>query len=462
MKYFIKTFGCQQNKADSERVSAAFNNRGMSPALSYKTANYVVVNTCMIRRSAEDRVYGLVINLGKIKDEKIKKNIPYKIIVTGCMVGLAFRDKTGEYLNKLRLRMPQVDEFMPIEEVGFDNAPVRQNNIQAWVPISNGCNNFCTFCIVPFTRGREISRPYDQIMNECQNLKDRGYRMVTLLGQNVNSYGADLILGEKNIQVMRDLDKTYFSTTIDKVQISNQFQIPNKASVGNLNSRLSENGTFGRPRVVRRNEHALGVQNVTSNFVDKIKPVYVKHLGRYRIPTLFPYLLEAVARLGFEKIEFMSSNPWDFSDELIEVIARNKNIGRQIHLPIQSGDTNVLKRMNRWYTREQYLDLVKKLKLKIKNLKLTTDIIVGFCGETDAEFQNTVDLAKNVGFEKVYVSIYSTRPMTSAAKILLDDVPYQTKKRRWQILEDLINKPRLKNHSWSNFSQNERLSEALQ
>lgn len=390
MKYFIKTFGCQQNKADSERIAAAFQNRGMTEAASYRSTNYVIVNTCMIRRSAEDRVYGLIINLGKIKEVKIKKGIPYKIIVTGCMVGLAFRDKSGEYLNKIRQRMPAVDEFLPIEEIGFDNEPIRQNSLQAWVPISNGCNNFCTFCVVPFTRGREISRRFEDIIYECRKLKERGYLTVTLLGQNVNSYGADLLVGEK-----------------------------------------------------------------------KMKPIFVKHLGRFRIPTLFPHLLSAVAKLGFEKVDFMSSNPWDFSDELVCVIAENKNITRQIHLPIQSGDTNVLKRMNRWYTREQYLALVKKLKLKIPDVKLTTDIIVGFCDETEAEFQNTVDLAKTVGFEKAYVSIYSTRPMTAATKSLIDNVPYATKRQRWQILEDLINKPRLKKFSRRSSSQSGNLSEAL-
>ena len=161
---------------------------------------------------------------------------------------------------------------------------------------------------------------------------------------------------------------------------------------------------------------------------------------------MFPYLLEEVARLCFEKVDFISSNPWDFSDELIDVIARNKNITRTVHLPVQSGDSNVLKRMNRHYTGNEYLKLVNKLKLKIKNLKLTTDIIVGFCGETEKEFQNTVDLCKKVGFSWAYISMYSPRPMTAACKVMKDDVPYKVKKYRWQILEDLINKPQLMKH----------------
>jgi tRNA-2-methylthio-N6-dimethylallyladenosine synthase len=163
----------------------------------------------MVRESAENRVYGLVNNLKEIMSEKQNGEV-YKIIVTGCMVGIAFRDKSGKFLTKIRKAMPAVDEFMPIEEVGFDHIPVRQNLEQAWVPISNGCNNFCTFCIVPFTRGREISRPYEDIIEECLHLKAKGYKKVMLLGQNVNSYGADLILGKENVQVMRDIDKTYF------------------------------------------------------------------------------------------------------------------------------------------------------------------------------------------------------------------------------------------------------------
>ena len=398
LKYFIKTFGCQQNKADSERVAAAFEARGMKPAKGYSDADYIVVNTCMVRQSAEDRVYGLLRNLSKIKEKKPK----LKIIVTGCMVGVAFRDKTGKILQKLKERMPQVDEFIPIEEVGFDNEPVRVSKTHAWIPISNGCNNFCTFCVVPFTRGREISRPFEDIINEAKKLKEQGYKEVTLLGQNVNSYGADLILGEKNVQVMRDLNKVYFESHSLEIRhgVSLQYKINEK----------------------------------------NLKPIYVKHLGRYRIPTLFPYLLEEVAKLGFEKVDFISSNPWDFSDELIDVIAKYQNITRTIHLPVQSGDDNVLRRMNRWYTASQYLNLIEKIKEKVSGVKFTTDIIVGFCDETDEEFENTVKLCKKVCFEKAYIAMYSPRPMTAATKVMKDNVPYEIKKKRWTILENLLNK----------------------
>lgn len=405
MKYYIKTFGCQQNHADSERIEADFKSRGYTKARSYKNANYVIINTCMIRQTAENRVYGLVNNLGKIKESKIKKSQVFKIIITGCMIGIVYRDKTGKYLKTLKSRMLNADEFMPIEEVGFNLPPVRTDKVSAWVPISNGCNNFCTFCIVPFTRGREISRPYEDIVAECLELKNKGYKNVMLLGQNVNSYGTDLLVGEKNVQVMRDMDKTYF----EKLEMKNLY--------------LNKNLKFK---------------------IKNYKPVFVKHLGRHRIPTLFPHLLNEIAQMGFEKVEFMSSNPWDFSDELIDVIAKNKNISRTLHLPVQSGDDNVLKRMNRWYTSAEYLNLVAKLKSKIKNLKLTTDIIVGFCGETDAEFENTVKLCKKVGFSWAYVSRYSPRFNTAATKVFKDDVSHTVKKKRWLVLENLINQPQLK------------------
>lgn len=413
MRYYIKTFGCQQNKADSERVEQAFQNRGMTPARGYRDANYVIINTCMVRESAENRVYGLVNNLGQIKEEKLANNESYKIIVTGCMVGVAFRDKSGKYLAKIRSVMPQVDEFMPIEEVGFDNEPIRQDRENAWVPISNGCNNFCTFCIVPFTRGREISRPYDDIIQECLHLRAKGYKSVTLLGQNVNSYGADLILGEKNIQVMRDIDKTYFEST--------------EKTTDNASEQIVKEQTF------------------TYNG-KTLKPIYVKHLGRYRIPTLFPYLLEEIAQMGFEKVDFMSSNPWDFSAELVDVIAQYPNITRTIHLPVQSGDNNVLKRMNRWYSAEEYLKTINLMKEKVTGVNFTTDIIVGFCGETDEEFESTVRLAQAVGYKQAFISIYSQRPMTAATKVFDDNIPHPVKKQRWQILEDIINQPNLKFH----------------
>jgi len=369
MKYWIVTFGCAANEADSERIAGFYESRGHTKAKSLRTADDVIINTCMIRQKAEDRVYGLVHNLTLAK----KKGKKIKIIVTGCMVGMAAREKTGKMLGLLKKKMPSVDEFLPIEEVGFDHAPIRINATHAWVPITNGCNNFCTFCVVPFTRGREVSRPFEDILSECHALAKQGNTHVTLVGQNVNSYGADL----KNTQ--------------------------------------------------------------------NRKVTFVMHLGRKRIPTLFPELLEEVCKIEKIKlVDFISSNPWDFSDELIEVIAQNPKISRHIHLPVQSGDDEVLRRMNRWYTREDYVLLVGKIRDRIPGATISTDIIVGFCGETEEQFANTIDLARRVGFTKAYVAMYSDRPETSAHKVYKDDVPHKEKKRRWKILEELINKTNLK------------------
>lgn len=397
MKYYIKTFGCAANEADSERVAALYTARGYTPARSMKTADDVIINTCMIRQSAEHRVYGLVHNL--TEEKKLGRKV--KIVVTGCMVGMAAREKSGKMLATLSKKMPGVDEFLPIEEVGFDFAPIRTDAHHAWIPISNGCNNFCTFCVVPYTRGREISRPLEDIVTEVRELAKKGIAKVTLVGQNVNSYGADLLVGVENIHVMRDLpDKQYFRIERTEGGVTKAFRVG------------------GKP----------------------ITPTYVKHLGRMRIPTLFPMLLREIARVdGIELIDFISSNPWDFSDDLVNEIAKNPKISRHIHLPVQAGDNEVLRRMNRWYTREDYLTLVNKLKAAVPSITISTDIIVGFPGETKEQFEQTVDLSRKVGFSKAYVAMYSDRPMTAAHKALKDEIPFAEKKRRWKILEELIN-----------------------
>src|SRR3989344_4975313 len=175
MKYHIVTFGCAANEADSERIAALYQARGYTKATSIKKADDIIINTCMIRQKAEDRVYGLVYNLSLEKRTGRK----LKIVVTGCMVGMAVREKTGKMLALLRKKMPAVDEFLPIEEVGFDHAPLRTDSTHAWVPISNGCNNFCTFCVVPFTRGREISRPMEDILKEVRELAAKEIAHIT-------------------------------------------------------------------------------------------------------------------------------------------------------------------------------------------------------------------------------------------------------------------------------------------
>jgi tRNA-2-methylthio-N6-dimethylallyladenosine synthase len=298
-------------------------------------------------------------------------------------VGAAAREPSGKLRKKLEKRIPDV-ELLPMEDVGFEHGSHRTDKKHAWVVISNGCNNYCTFCIVPFSRGKEISRPYEDILHEVTQLAKDGYTSVTLLGQNVNSYGSDLVVNSKKTA-------------------KDGYELPD-----------------GRV----------------------VWPVFVKHLGRNRIPTLFPFLLQDIADIpGIENITFISSNPWDFSDELIDVIAKNKNIDRFLHLPVQAGSNSILKAMNRWYTREEYLDLVTRIRQKVPGVLFATDIIVGFPGETEKDFEDTVDLVRKAGFVKGFIACYSPRPGTAGTKSLKDDLPWEEKKRRFHVLNDLINVP---------------------
>lgn len=326
-KVFIKTFGCAQNVADSERVKAFYWEKGFEFVDNWEEADEVVINTCVVRESAENRIYGLIYN--------IKKHDPnIKVKLTGCLVGV----------NKNK-KIDGVDEMWPIGK--FDTLePLRDKKMAALIPIGSGCDNFCSYCIVPFARGREVSRKMGDILQDVDNALKQGFKEVVLIGQNVNSWG-----------------------------------------------------------------------------VNK-----------------FYELLEEVAKKPVEKISFVSSNPWDFSDELIEVIAKYPNINRLIHLPFQSGDDEILKKMNRNYTQKIYLDLVKKIKDKISDIRFSTDIIVGFPGESEEAFQNTIDVCKQVGFEIAYINKYSARRGTVSAKLYKNDIPQKIKKERWKILEDLVNK----------------------
>lgn len=376
-QYFLKTFGCQQNVADSERIAAFYESRGFVAAEREEDADTIVINTCVVRERAAEKVFGLIRNLAPLRE----KNPKLSFVITGCLIGAASREPSGKMMKALRARLPDV-QFLPLEEVGFEYSPKRALGKLASIPISNGCNNFCTYCIVPFSRGKERSRPFADIVREAEEAVLSGRDEILLLGQNVNSYGADFFMDALGGRV-------------------DAFQLPD-----------------GRV----------------------VKPVMVKHLGRHRIPTLFPELLDAVASIpGVRKLSFMSSNPWDFSDELIETIVRHKNIDRLLHLPVQAGSDAVLKRMNRWYSRDEYLSLIEKIRMHVPEVRFTTDIIVGFPGETNEDFEQTLDLARRVNFEKGYIAWYSPRPGTSASKFT-DDVPYEEKKRRWKELDSLVNK----------------------
>lgn len=370
-KFFIKTFGCQQNVADSERIESFYVSRGFVRAEALEEADILILNTCVIRDKAEERVYGMVRSL----TERLGDRSP-RIVVTGCLIGAAAREPSGKMMKRLTSRLPDA-EFLPMEDVGFEHVPVRASGKSASIVISNGCNNFCAFCIVPFSRGKERSRPFADIVDEAKQAVAQGYEEVVLLGQNVNSYGADFLW--------------------EKLKEEDTYELPDG---------------------------------------DKVKPIMVKHLNRHRIPTLFPYLLESVAKIsGLKKVSFISSNPWDFSEELIDVIAGHKNIDRLLHLPVQSGSNDILKKMNRWYTREEYLELIDRIWTKIPEMTFTTDIIVGFPGETRKDFEDSIDLVKRVNFAKTFIAWYSPRPGTSATKGMVDDISIEEKQRRFHELD---------------------------
>lgn len=374
--YFIHTFGCQSNKSDSQRIAGDYEARGYVEAKDWKHSDEVVINTCAIRESAEHSARAFVLNVVKYYKEQKKKKP--KLILTGCM--------THHGNTHLYEIMPDIDEILPINEVGFNQAAVRKDKKHAWVPISIGCNSFCTYCIVPYSRGREQSRPLEDILKEVRTLADQGYTEVTLLGQNVNSWG------------------------LEKVGI-------------------------GFRKLLLRKDRPFSREDLPTNQSQYLTP--------HGTPPFVHLLREISAIPEIAVIRFMTSNPWDFHDELIEEIATNEKLDKFIHLPVQSGSNAVLYRMNRGYTRENYLDVVEKLKKRVPNIVLGTDIIVGFPGETDEEFNETVDLAKQVNWKVGFVAIYSPRPGTGAWRMYEDDIPHKVKKKRWIILDKIINKDNL-------------------
>ena len=331
MKYYLKVFGCQMNISDSERIASFLEQQHYQNTDKMEGADLIVIVACSVRQSAINRIFGL---------NKKFKNLRAKKILTGCVLKqdkIKFKNMFDEILS--------INEFLGTNYLELQ--PKHIDKIRwlanAFVPIMTGCNNFCTYCAVPYTRGREISRPAKNIINEVKNLIKRGYNEITLLGQNVNSYNN------------------------------------------------------------------------------------------------FPKLLKTIAEIpGNFTIKFLTSHPKDMSDALINVIANSPKISREIHLPVQSGDNEILRKMNRNYTREHYFELINKIRNKIPQSKITTDVIVGFPGETKKQFQNTVDLFRRVGFDLAYINKYSPRPGTAAAQFK-DDVPWNEKVRRWEVLEKIAN-----------------------
>lgn len=365
-KYFIQTYGCQANERDSETLAGILESMGYSVTDEIKDAQVVLLNTCAIRENAEEKVFG---KIGYLK--KVKRTNPNVIFgICGCMaqeevvvnkilekhhqVDLIFGThnihRLPILLKQAMLEKEMVLEVWSKEGDVIENLPShRAHPYKAWVNIMYGCNKFCTYCIVPYTRGKERSRLPQEILDEVLELKSQGYKDITLLGQNVNSYGKD------------------FTNGYD-----------------------------------------------------------------------FSSLLEDVAKTNVDRIRFTTSHPWDFTDDMIDMIAQYDNIMPAIHLPVQSGNTEVLKRMGRRYSREQYLTLFDKIKAKIPDCTVTTDIIVGFPGETDEQFEDTMSLYEYCEYDLAYTFIYSPRVGTPAAK-MEDDIDISTKEQRLYRLNDLVN-----------------------
>ncbi len=381
-KYKIITFGCQANKSDSERVASVMESIGYKKADTNEDADVLIFNTCSVRKSAEDRVFGQAKNIAKIKN---KKNLT--TVLTGCMMhyGEETLKKKAPFidifldirrLSELPKKLGKKSKFEPTEYLSF--TPKYESNFRAFVPISYGCNNFCTYCIVPFSRGREYSRPKDEIINEVKELIKNGYKEIWLLGQNVNSYGIE----------------NYSQKTIWDGK--------------------TKKGT---------------------------KPEIKKGC------CTFAELLDEIASIeGNFWIRFTSPHPKDFNDELIDVIAKHEKITNYINLPIQAGDDEILKKMNRVYTTKHYKELVKRIRAKIPEIAISTDVIVGFCGETKKQFENTKKLFKEIEFDMAFIAKYSQRPSTAAAIAFKDDIPQEEKEIRHKELTKILEETAFKNN----------------
>ena len=375
LKYNILTMGCQLNENDSEKLCGMLEEMGYEREENVKNADICLFNTCCVRENAEDKLFGKLGELKKLKEEKgiiiaiggcmmQEKHITDKIKESYPFVDIIFGTHTlHRFPQDLYLSMQEkrkIEDVIDIDGEIYEGLPIkRDSSIKASVTIMNGCNNFCTYCIVPYVRGRERSRNPKDILEEVKKLASEGYKEVTLLGQNVNSY----------LRVEREKDIPF--------------------------------------------EKYEGIDS-------------------------FAKLLRAVNKIdGIERIRFVSPHPKDFTDDVIDAIADCEKVCKLIHLPLQSGNTKVLKEMNRRYTKEQYLELVEKMKNKIPNLTLSTDIIVGFPGETDEEFEDTLDVVRKVKFEQVYMFIYSRRVGTPADR-MENQIPEEDKHRRFNKLKELV------------------------
>jgi len=402
--FYIETYGCQMNVADSEVVASVLSDAGYQPAVSIKEADLILVNTCSIRENAEQRVWG---RLDLFRSEKKKR--PQVIVgVLGCMaerlkekllesdkmvdmvVGPdAYRD-LPMLVETAATGHSAVNVLLSREETYADISPVRleSNGVSAFISIMRGCNNMCSYCVVPYVRGAERSRDPETIVREAREVFEKGYREVTLLGQNVNSYSWDG---------------------------SGQDDVPRAAVI-----------IQGADIDKQNNGHPPG----DSHNKKTLKPDMQLLTGR-REPISFACLLEMVASIDPQlRVRYSTSHPRDMSDDVLKVMAKHENICKHIHLPVQSGSSSVLKRMNRKYTREWYLDRIAAINSILPGCAISTDIIEGFCGETEEEHQETLSLMREVGFDFAYMFKYSERPGTGASRHMKDDVPEEVKTRR--------------------------------
>ena len=359
LKYNILTMGCQLNENDSEKLCGMAEEMGYEKNENYQEADLSIFNTCCVRENAEDRLFGKLGELKKIKEktgmiiaiggcmmqekhitDKIKESYPFVDIIFGTHTLHKFPE---DLYKTLELKTKQED-ILDIDGKVYEGLPIRRDSkIKASVTIMNGCNNFCSFCIVPYVRGRERSRAPQDIINEVKELAKQGYKEITLLGQNVNSY----LRVEREKGILRKISKESEANDLKK-------------------------------------DHEK------------------QAIEEYDEVNSFATLLRTLNKIeGIERIRFVSPHPKDFTDDVIEAIAECDKVCKLIHLPLQSGNTDILRIMNRKYTKEQFLNLVDKMKAKIPNLTLSTDIIVGFPGETDEQFEDTLDVVRKVKFEQI-------------------------------------------------------------
>lgn len=338
-KYYLITYGCQMNKSDNERIAAVLEKSGHKPAKNESGADLLVINMCSVRQSAVERAYAKINKYFKTK----------KIILAGCILKkdkIILKDKVAGFWHPSKY---------------FECQPLYQNKFSAFVPISTGCNNFCSYCVVPYVRGKEISRPAEDIINEVKSLAKKGYKEIVLIGQNVNSYISRIINFPQLLRMINDIPGNFW-------------------------------------------------------------------------------------------LRFITSHPKDMSDELIETMAKCQKVCEYVHLPIQSGDNQILKKMNRHYTAGHYKNLIKKIRTAFRKYRpnglspaISTDIIVGFPSETKKQFENTAKLMKEIKFDMAYIAKYSPRPGTAAAK-MKDSISPAEKKRREKVLTEILKKTALVNN----------------